>query len=196
MKLFERATLIISVLAFILKLLLVHSVNPVFIISVSLLSFIYLYFGFALLNGIGFSVMFRKASYINISSGRILGAIGTGFFLSIIIIGILFKLMIWNGSHEMLTIGTTGLFLTLLAAGVVFLIKRKNVDLFYQGIFARGGLAILFAGIIFLTPTHSLVRIYHRDNPDYAELMIKVLENPENEELQKQFDDAREKGYK
>jgi hypothetical protein len=196
MKLIERATLIISVLAFILKLLLVHSVNPVFIISVSLLSFIYLYFGFALLNDIGFSAVFRKASYINISSSRILGAIGTGFFLSIIVIGILFKLMIWNGSHEMLTMGSVGLFMTLVTAGLVFLIKRKNLDLFYQGIFVRGGLAILFAGIVFLTPTHSLVRICHRDNPDYAELMIKALENPEDEELQKQFDDARGKEYK
>jgi len=196
MKQIERATLISSFVAFVLKLLSVHDVNPIFIISTSLLSCVYLYFGFALLNSVGFRAMFKKASYDNVSAGRIIGAIGVGFFLSIIVIGILFKLMIWSGSHEMLTIGTTGLVITLLAAGVVFLIKRKNLDLFYQGIFVRGAFAILFAVIVFLTPGRSLIRIYHRDNPVYAELMIKALENPEDEELQKQFDDAREKEYK
>src|SRR5882762_1302875 len=118
MKVIERATLIISFLSFLLKLLLVRSAIPVFIISISLLSCIYFYFGFALLNGIGFQAMFKKASYVGISSGRMIGAIGVGFFLSVILIGILFKLQIWMGSVEMITIGTTGLFVTLLAAGV------------------------------------------------------------------------------
>src|SRR5258706_11537060 len=101
MKIIERASLIISLVGFLLKLLLIRTGNPTLIISASLLSFIYFYFGFALLNNIGFRAMFKKASYANISIGRILGAIGVGLFLSIVLIGILFKLQIWNGSNEM-----------------------------------------------------------------------------------------------
>jgi glucan phosphoethanolaminetransferase (alkaline phosphatase superfamily) len=195
MKLIERACLTLSLLGILLKLLLIRSGNPVLIISASLLSFVYFYFGFALLNGIGFRAMFKKASYANISTGRILGAIGVGFFLSIILIGLLFKLMIWNGAQEMITIGATGLFMVLLAACVVMVIKRKSLDSFYKGIFVRGGVALLLAVIVFLTPGRSLIRIYHRDNPAFAELMIKALENPQDEELQKQYEEAREKEY-
>ncbi|MBI1767269.1 MAG: hypothetical protein HYR67_02710 [Bacteroidetes bacterium] len=190
MKLIERAGLIISLLGFLLKLLLIRTGNPILIISASVLAMIYFYFGFALLNDIGFRTMFKKASYADISTGRVLGAIGVGLFLSIVLIGILFKLQIWNGSREMITIGATGLFMTLLAAGIVFLIKRKTIDSFYKGIFVRGVVALLLAVIVFLTPGRSLIRIYHRDNPAFAELMIKALENPQDEELQKQFDDA------
>lgn len=193
MKIIERATIIIAFLGFLLKLLLVRSGMSIFIIGSSLLSCIYFYFGFALLNGIGFRTMFKKTSYTNINAGRIIGAIGVGIFLSIISIGVLFKLQIWNGSREMLTIGATGLFMTLMAAGVVLLFKHKGMDSFYKGIFVRGIAALTIAVIVFLTPGRSLIRIFHRDKPAYAELMIKALEYPQDDAIQKQFDDAREK---
>ena len=193
MKLFEKITFALSLIGILLKLLLIRTGNPVLIISASLLSCIYFYFGFALINGVGFRAMFKKASYAPISGIRIVAGIGVGLFLSIVVIGSLFKLQIWMGSIEMITIGSTGLFVIFLAAGVVFLVKRKSLDAFYRGIFLRGAIAIIFAFIIFAIPSRSLIRIYHRDNPAYGELMIKALENPQDKEIQDEFDKALER---
>ena len=93
----------------------------------------------------------------------------------------------------MITIGATGLLVTVLAASVVFLIKRKTLDPFYRGIFLRGAIAIIFAFVIFAIPSRYLIRIYHRDNPAYGELMIKALENPQDKEIQDEFDKALER---
>jgi hypothetical protein len=183
MKLLEKITFAFSLIGIVLKLLLIRSGNPTLIISASLLSSIYFYFGFALVNGVGFRAMFKKASYAAISGIRIVAGIGLGVFLSIVVIGSLFKLQIWMGSIEMITIGSTGLLVTVLAASVVFLIKRKTLDAFYRGIFLRGAVAFIFAFIIFAIPARSLIRIYHRNNPAYAELMIKALENPQDKEM-------------
>ncbi|MBS1559471.1 MAG: hypothetical protein JST69_12180 [Bacteroidetes bacterium] len=193
MKLLEKITFALSLIGIMLKLLLVRSGNPVLIIGASLLSCIYFYLGFALINGIGFRAMFKKASYAAIRGIRIVAGIGIGLFLSIVVIGSLFKLQIWMGSIEMMAIGSTGLLITVLAASVVFLVKRKSLDLFYRAIFLRGAIAFIFALIIFAIPSRSLIRIYHRDNPAYAELMIKALENPQDKEIQDEFDKAIER---
>ena len=193
MKLLEKITAFLSLIGLLLKFLLIQSGNAVFIISASLLASIYFYFGFALINNVGFRAMFKKSSYANISSIRIIAGIGVGGLLSIVVIGLLFKLQIWMGSIEMIKIGTTGLLVTVVIAGIVFLLKRKSLDPFYKGIFTRGAIALIFALLVFTIPSRTLIRVYHRNNPAFGELMIKALENPEDEELQKQFDEALEK---
>ena len=196
MKILERGSIILSVVGLLMKILIVRGGNELLMIGMTLLMLVYWTFGFAVFNNIQLKAIFKKSSYAGISSGRIVGAIGVGGFLSIIVTGLLLKLLILAGAREMITIGVTGLFITLFAAGVVFILKKKNMDSFYKQIFVKGGLAVILGITLFLTPTSSLIRFYHRDDPLYAELFIKAVENPYDKEIQKKFEEAREKKYK
>jgi glucan phosphoethanolaminetransferase (alkaline phosphatase superfamily) len=196
MKLIERIALFEVLAAFLLRVMLFKAVIPFMIIGLSLLSMIYFYFGFALFNGIGFRGVFKKASFANVSTSRIIGAVGFGLALSIISIGILFKLLIWNGANEMLIIGASVLFCILVIAGVTFLMKKKPVDVFYKGIFMRGIAALILACVLFFVPGRALIQLYYRNDPEVGELMIRAQENPNDEESQKALDKAMEEERK
>jgi hypothetical protein len=196
MKILERGSIILSVIGFLLKILRLSGGNELLMIGMTLFVLVYWTLGFALFNNIQLRAIFKKSSYAGISSGRIVGAIGVGGFLSVTTIGLLFKLLILTGAREMITIGVTGLVITLFAAGVVFLLKKKNMDSFYRQIFVKGGIAIILGITLYLTPARSLIRFYYRDDPAYAELFVKAVENPYDEQIQKEFEEARDKKYK
>jgi hypothetical protein len=196
MKILERGSIILSVIGFLMKIMRVSGGNELLMIGMTLLAIIYFYFGFALLNNVALKGIFKKSSYSNANSLRIVGAIGVGILLSIVVIGLLFKLLILTGAIEMLTIGVVGLVVTLFAAWIIFIIKKKQLDAFYMGTFVRGGIAVMKGIILYLTPASSLIRFYHRDDPAYAELFVRAVENPYDEQIQKEFEEAREKKYK
>ena len=122
-----------------------------------------------------------------------MGAIGVGFFLSIVVVGMLFKLLILTGALEDLTIGITGLVATLFAAGIIFIIKKKKMDSFYKNIFLKGAIALLIGTSIYLTPTRSLIGFFYRNNPAFGELLLKAVENPYDKDIQKEYEEALER---
>src|SRR5271169_521226 len=107
MKILERGSIILSVIGFLMKIMRISGGNELLMIGMTLLAFIYFYLGFALLNNVAVKDIFKKSSYPN--SLRVVGAMGVGIFLSIVAIGILFKLLILTGATEMITIGVVGL---------------------------------------------------------------------------------------
>lgn len=192
MKLLERICILLFVVGFAMKTMLLRGGNELVMIGLTLLSMVYFYLGFALFNGIGLKSIFKQSSYTGTGTGRILGAIAVGGFLSITTIGLLFKLLILTGAREMLAIGVTGLAIALFAAGFLFIFQRKSMNSFYKKIFVKGGIAIILGVTLYLTPSSALIRFYYRDDPAYAELYVKALENPSDEQIQKEFEDAQE----
>ncbi len=118
-----------------------NSIAIVFIISLTALSCLYFYLSFALLNGIGFRKIFRAQSYSTISRMRIIGSALTGFALSIMIIGILFKVQHYPGAKNSLLIGASGLTISLIF-GVVKYLKTKSE--FYAWLILR---LLIFLGM-------------------------------------------------
>lgn len=180
---------VLAVLGIILMFLHISgsAVSSVFILSI--LGLFYFIFSFALFNGIRLRDAFKSESYQDTNLLKIIGAILLGISISLVIFGIQFKLLFWQGANEQLLIGLLPIGLILIVA-VIFYFRDKTE--FYNRIFKRiaiyGGLGLL----LYLTPTSTLVDIYYRDNPDFAELFNKVLEDPENEELRKQLNQMRE----
>ncbi len=110
-------------------------------LTLSSLSLIYCYFGFALFNNIPLRQIFNKQSYKDTSTLRIFGAIVTGLVLSLTLIGILFKLQSWAHASYNLGAGLVGL----LIVTVVGLIKYQNSKTdYYVKIFIR---IAIFGGI-------------------------------------------------
>ena len=152
------------------------------IIGLLLLSILYSFFSFAILNGIPLRKIFKKESYQDIKALRIIGTILVGFCLSNGIFGILFKLMSWPGATFMLMIGSFGLLLS----GIIILIKQMNQKSSLNSIILiRVAIIGSLAGILLFIPKSTLNSIRYGDNhPEYIEALKALEEDPENRELQ------------
>ena len=188
MKKFELIVGLIAIIGIALKLMNLPGSGILTVLALLTLSMFYFIFSFALFNDIRLRDIFKKVAYKDTNAKRIIGAIGLGFALSAIIIGGLFKLQFWPGATVQLMTGLVSTGLILLIALIIYF--RRKAD-YYLKIFKRiaiyGGLGL----ILYLTPTATIVDIYYRDNPEYAELYKKVLDDPENIELRKQLEQMR-----
>ena len=193
MKKFEFIVGLFAILGIILKVFHVPGGSILAALVFSTLSMFYYVFSFALFNGIRLRDIFKKVSYKDTNAKRIIGAVGLGWAISVIIIGVLFKLQFWAGADFQLLTGLVTIGVILLIA-IIFYFRSKAE--YYKRIFKRiaiyGGLGLM----LYLTPSSVFVDIYYRNNPDYAELFKKVLASPDNLELREQLEQMKtEKRY-
>lgn len=184
MKKFELILGLLAILGIILKLLDIPGNGILTVLVLCTLSMLYFFFGFALFNDIRLRDIFKNASYKDTNAKRIIGAIGLGFALSLVTIGGLYKLQFWPGASMQLMVGLAITGLIMLIAAIFYF--RNKAD-YYTRVFKRiaiyGGLGL----VLYLTPSNTLVDVFHGANPEYADLFKKVLADPENLELREQL---------
>ena len=178
----ELTLLGIFIISIILLLISLPGGSMLMILSLGTLSFFYFYFGFAILNGITLRNIFKKKCYSGISSMRIVGAIGVGISLSMLNIGILFKLMSWPGSSFMLLVGLISISVFFAYSLIKIIINRSS---FYANILFRTAFFGSIGLLLLILPSYTLSEIrYGKHHPEYIEA-LKALENdPTNTELQ------------
>ncbi len=196
MKLIECVSIGLVIVGFLMKLIPIRYAGEVLFIGALTSLLFYWCLGFAALNNIELRAIFKKSSYANVSGGRIVGAIGIGFCLACVAQGLTFKLLILTGATEVLTIGVTSLAMLLFAALVVMIFKRRMPDDFYRGVFIRGGLALLLGITAYMTPSTTLANIYYRNDPEYRDKLIQVLQNPSDKALADEWDEFQERRSK
>ncbi len=165
MKLFEKVMIIVAVAALLLKAFDLPLGDLLLSVSCSLLSIIYFLFGFALFNAIRFRKMFKKDSYAGISARRIIAAIGFGWFLSSIIIGIMLKLLFLPGGNLQIA---SGLIIGLLVMVISLIFYKKKKKEFFFRVLARALPIALIGLIIWAIPTGQLIDFFERKNPERA----------------------------
>jgi len=182
----------ISIISLGLNLLLIPGGGILTVLTLSTLSMVYFYFGFALFNDIRLRKIFKKDSYKDISSLRILGAVGAGLALSTTIIGLMFKFQSWPGADNNLIAGLLGLVIVTII-GVLKYMQNKSD--YYTRILKRvaifGGLGL----VIILTPKTSWIELKYRNYPDYVNAVKKSMADPDNKVLQDKADEERQKMY-
>ena len=182
----------ISIISLGLNLLLIPGGGILTVLTLSTLSMVYFYFGFALFNDIRLRKIFKKDSYKDISSLRILGAVGAGLALSMTIIGLMFKFQSWPGADNNLIAGLLGLVIVTII-GVLKYMQNKSD--YYTRILKRvaifGGLGL----VIILTPKTSWIELKYRNYPDYVNAVKKSMADPDNKVLQDKADEERQKMY-
>ncbi len=188
MKKFELIVGLFAILAIFLKILHISGNGILTFIAFSTLSIFY-YLSFALLNGIRLREIFKNGAYKNTNAKRIIGAVGVGFALSATLMGALFKLQFWAGGDLQLL---TGLVVTGIILVFATIFYYRNKIEYYRRIFRRIAIIGGFGFMLFLTPNSTLVDIYYRNNPDYADLFKRVLADPENDVLREQLDKKRQ----
>jgi len=185
MKRLEKILGIIVLIALIMKFTLIPLSNVLFLLSLSILACIYYPLGFALFNQIGFKQIFKKDSYKGLSALRILGAIGVGTTLSLICVGVLFKLLHWPGAMIQLISGLVSTLIILIVALIrYFKSKSEYLINIIKRICVVGGLGLLLAIASDLT----IVRIQFRNHPEYIKAFELYEANPNDETLIKNLD--------
>ncbi len=170
----------LSIIALGLNILLIPGGSFLTVLTLSTLSVLYMYLSFALFNHIRLRTIFKKDSYKGISTMRIVGAVMTGFALSVTTIGLLFKFQSWPGASFNLSAGLVGLILITIIGTIKY---SKNKSEYYTRIFKRvaiiGGLGL----ILMLTPKTSWIKLKYRNHPEYVNALIKAMTHPDNKEL-------------
>lgn len=191
MKKIEIILLVLILVSVILIFWAVPGANEIFAMASTVLSMMYFYLGFLILNDIRLRGIFKKASYSHVKRANIVFAILTGIVLGQLIVGILFKMLFLPGAYEMLSIALTFGGVVLLAA---FAVTRVN-DYDFKNIFIRLVPAVLIAFILFNIQSSALIRVIYRYHPEYAEAFIDSLDNPDDEALEKKAQEAYDAMY-
>lgn len=155
-----------------------------------ILSMLYFWFGFAILNNIRFRHIFKNKFYKDISVLRILGTIVTGFVLSLVIIYALFKFQRWPYGNIGLRISLCGL---LIIAIVVFMKYLSSKHQFYSNFLIRLFLIGILATSLYFVSSETLLELQHRDYPEYVEAEKNLMKDPQNRELLQKANEERQK---
>ncbi len=190
MKKTELILIGLAVFALVMKFFHLPGSGILTVLSLSSISVIYMYLGFALFNNLRFRKIFQKDSYKGISTKRIVGGIATGLALSSSAIGILFKFQSWPGASMQLGIGLFGLGMVT----VISLIKiKKSTDSYYQNILKRVAFFGAICIILFAIPTKTWLNWKYPNHPEYVNAIIDAQADPGNQELWKKVEEEREK---
>lgn len=116
-------------------------------------------------------------------------SIVAGLLLSIVPLGILFKLQYWEGAGTLILASV----LVALPLYVALLIAkpRANDDLntYYKNMRWRTGILAALSLLLLLTPMSTLLRLQYWNDPELARIKTLYYSNPENEAYRKQHDE-------
>ncbi|NOU61389.1 hypothetical protein [Marinifilum caeruleilacunae] len=186
MKKTEKILAIVAVLSVLLNLSTVPFSAVLTTISFTGLSLLYMYLSFALFNNISFRQILKKESYQEVSRIRIFATVLTGMALSVCLIGILFKLLLYPFAEINLITGLNGLSIAIIVSAIMYVIRK---DKFYVSILKRimivGAVGILFT----LTSREQIIDIKYRNHPEHKEALKKAWADPENQELWKKAEE-------
>lgn len=184
----KRIELVFSAIAFagiMLKLVLIPGGAALTVIGLSGLCLLYFCLSFAIFNRISLRQALKKQAYSGISPNRLLGSIATGFALSLLLTGILFKLQFWPGANTNIAIGLFSILCILIVGIARFSASAAD----YYKMISRRILILSLVGIgLWIVPSRVLFGFFHRDHPAYVDAVIKSWENPGDADLQKEVE--------
>ncbi len=148
MKLTERILASIVLISYMLELLHVAGFHAVFIVSTAVLSQLYFYLGFFILNEIPFRRMFRPGESESEGTGILIMTILFGFSSSFLLVGLIFKANDWPGGDFMVLLGLiSNIVMTIIA----FVIRRKKKITPLKNILIRGSVLTVIGLLLMLS---------------------------------------------
>lgn len=165
----EKYLGIIIVISILLKFNLTPFSGILLMLSLTALAIFYFYFGKAIFNGVELKKSFKKESYKEIPNLIVVISNITGFGLSLVCIGIMFKLNYWTYSYMQIIVGL-GIISLISLVAIVGWMKSKNDT--YKRILKRTIIFIGFGLIIAFTPESIFAKIQFENNPNF------IKENP------------------
>ncbi|QXP59006.1 hypothetical protein [Olleya sp. HaHaR_3_96] len=153
-------------------------------LSTFILSLIYFFFSFKLLNSN------KKDSTEKTSSLKKNEMFLTGITLSIVLIGILFKFLRWPYGSFNLMFGL--LFLIPILIITIFKFSKTKAE-FYKNLLVRLLIIGVFGTLMLFTKDETLLEMHYRDFPEYVEAEKNLMQDPMNKELERIANEERKK---
>jgi hypothetical protein len=147
-------------------------------IVLTLLSTLYFAFGFVFFSKNGFRSAF-KGGLKNTRPATIVFGVLTGMGLSVLLIGILFKLLLFPGANNMLTVGSIESAIMLCVNTIYFFKTRLAAS---KLCISRIVIFLIPSVALLVTPSLTVARLQYRNHPAYVDAYAKHLEDPMNPE--------------
>lgn len=147
MKITEIISSILFLFGLTLKLLQWPGSSALIVLSLTIASFYYFLFGFAVFNGVKLKNIFKKEIYNDLNAFKIVFAILIGLSLSILVNGIMYKLQEWFIQFDLLLLGLVLSSIILILYIIFFKKKVKKIDI---PILLRGIIIIIIGLFIYL----------------------------------------------
>lgn len=148
MKRFEQICYLIAILGIVLKVLKIPGGNILFVFTLLAVSILYYIFGFLLFNNIKLRHIFKSKSYSHTTLIRTFGAVFAGMVLSLLLVGILFRVQHWPGSEINIQIGWFSGALLLIVSLYKYL---KTKDDIYIQVLQRVIVLIIISVIVYIS---------------------------------------------
>lgn len=171
MKKLELILAILSIIAFIMKALLLPWSGQIFTFAIMGLCLIYMTSSYLYQDTTNFKQLFQRI----ISTQRNLKYFGRGF--AIILLASLFKLSFWGKGDVVFLIGFT---LVIINLAINYFRKSKS---HFKIVIHRSAIIGGIGLLVYLVPQSSLIDIYHRNNPEYTKFLRKSIEDPDNKDI-------------
>ena len=184
MKNFERIFIGIALLSLVLKFFLITGGGILCFLSLITLSGFYFYLGFAFFNDLRINQIFKKESYLDIPRNRIFGGIISGISLSILLMGLLFKLMHWPGQAIYLYSGIISAFI---AFTILMVSHGAIVNPFIKKILLRLITTWFIVLLFIIIPEIKIIKIQYKNYPKYIEAVEQYEANPTDENLKRRI---------
>ncbi|MDR4987872.1 MAG: hypothetical protein RG741_03405 [Bacteroidales bacterium] len=187
---FEKAGLATVFVVMLLRVWLGPEANFVLLVTTTLLSIYYLWFGFFIFNKLAPIKLLDKTVVRSLSSFRVFLSIFMGIIASYALIAILtgfffYPLMpyIIGSAFMLMVVFTTYL--------ITYQLKKKPKLPVFRRFYYRAALFILFLGALFLTPREARLELLFRDYPEFIEAYIQYREHPEDDEALQRLREER-----
>ena len=171
----ERVLIGLAIIGFMLILTSTLGGASILILSLVFLSLLYFVGGY-----------FQPTPDGKVSAKLALIKIASGLTLSVLVIGLLFKIMLWNGAAIMLLIGLVG---TAMAGLIAFALLRAGYSL--TGVLRRSAVWMGLGALLLLSSTTALFELHHPDDPVMSEKFRAKEAHPGDPRYQTDFDEYR-----
>lgn len=108
-----------------------------------------------------------------------------GWLLSISLIGVLFKIMLWPGSYVMLLVGGISIIPLLIGAIAMNIKSDEEAKIFNRNLLIRTSTIAFLTLVFFIVSSERILKFQYRSDPKLYELYLEELNSDNPEEAHK-----------
>lgn len=187
---FEKAGLVTALVVILLRVLLGPQINFILLITITLLSTYYLWFGFFIFNKITPHSLLNKTVTQSLTSFQVHLSIFTGIVISYALIAILTGFFFYPVMPFILG-SALGLLVALSIFLTIYKVTKKKQINFLGSFSIRSLIYGILLILLTVPPLETRLHILFKDYPEFVETYLKCRENPDNEMMQERLKKER-----
>lgn len=127
---------------------------------------------------------FNKDDTSGAKFGKIVFSFYSGNNFAVCILGILFSVMLWPNSRQMILVGILSIVIIGMITIILLLIFKSE---YFKKLMITNVLIGTLTLFFYYTPEDNIIDYKYRDKPECAEIVKKYMKDPHNKELKRQF---------